>query len=212
MATLLSQQLTKPLSSNQKTADFRGYFVCFPVIKPTLSDMFFTLWEILTFTSSITSESFFHCQSCVFVCFVKCLLGKKRTQFSPFSLLQSSSVKTFHRQQGHSALALLNSRFWEAAWEAKQSADTGNKVKRKKQNWQENSKLRKLKTWCHAQPVVSVNPVGSRFRRAQHCFWEHCWALAEPAKARSKRCSCCPPSTLPAWYPYWQQPWQAALW
>ena len=42
--------------------------------------------------------------------------------------------------------------------------------RKKKENQEEKSRFRKLKTWLRAQPIETICPVGSRFRRAPHCF------------------------------------------
>lgn len=57
--------------------------------------MFSTLWKSFTFTSNITSEGLFHWKVVCF--FLSSVYWEKRKQFSPFSLPQGSSVKTFQR-------------------------------------------------------------------------------------------------------------------
>lgn len=74
----------------------------------------------------------------------------KRKKMSPFSLLQVSCLKTLHREQAQLAPTPLNSRPQEAAWEKKQRTNMENKVRKKKQKWEEKSMFRKALPQCTA--------------------------------------------------------------
>lgn len=75
--------------------------------------------------------------------FFQVFTEEKRKQFSPFSPLQGSSPKTFHREQAQLAPTPLNSRPQEAAWEKRQRTDMENRVRKKKESCEEKSRFRK---------------------------------------------------------------------
>lgn len=89
--------------------------------------MFSALWKIFTFTSAITSEGLFHCQSYFFQVFTE----EKENNSHLSASYKVPLRKPFTNQQAQPAPTPLNSNSQEAAGEGRQRADMGNKVEKK---------------------------------------------------------------------------------
>lgn len=144
--TSLSATHRAAIVKSQKTAAFTGFFDCFPVIKTHIVQyVFYTVKKNSLWLLASLLKVYFIAKA-VF----SSVYWGKRKQFSPFSLLQGSSLKTLHREQAQLAPTPLNSRPQEATWEKRQRTDMENKVRKKKESWEEKHRFRKDLARCTA--------------------------------------------------------------
>lgn len=148
MATLFSQQFTKLLSSNHKNCSLHRFLWLFSCNENTHCTICFLHCEKNSLLLLVSLLKFYFIAKSGF--FSPSIYWGKRKKFSPFSLLEVSCPKPLHREQAQLAPTPLNSRPQEAAWEKKQRTDMENKVRKKKENWEEKNRFRKDLPQCTA--------------------------------------------------------------